>query len=164
MKYKPILPIFVLLLSALACGLPSPAPAEPTVNALPPTPDLPVSSDATLPASPHATEAPPETPFTGTWVGPDPDDGSIMTIILTQSGDTLTGAFEDTFSTSIPPPGYQGNGTGTLLSPASAQMTFQLSRHDGKTLELQVSLTLTDQNTLTLASSQFDPPWVLKRQ
>lgn len=41
MKLKSSLPILVLFLSVLACGFPSSTPAEPTVNALPPTPDLP---------------------------------------------------------------------------------------------------------------------------
>lgn len=44
MKIKPLLPLVALLVSALACGLPSAAPAEPTVNALPPTPNIPFSA------------------------------------------------------------------------------------------------------------------------
>jgi beta-xylosidase len=44
MKSKSLFSLAVLLLSALACGLPSAAPAEPTVNALPPTPDIPFSA------------------------------------------------------------------------------------------------------------------------
>lgn len=43
MKRQLYLGIIVLLVSALACGVPSSPPAEPTANALPPTPDLPFS-------------------------------------------------------------------------------------------------------------------------
>ena len=114
----------------------------------------------------HTTAAtPPTGQFTGTWQGLDPDDGSSMNITLEQTGDTLTGTFNDTYSGSIPPPGYEGTGSGTVLSPATAQMTFHLSRHDGNTLELRVTLTLSDQNsTLTITTGTLDNPWVMKRQ
>jgi hypothetical protein len=88
-----------------------------------------------------------------------------MAITLTQTGNDLTGTFKDTYSGNIPPPGYEGTGSGTVLSPTTAQMTFHLSRHDGNTLELPVTFTLSDQNnTLTVTSDLSADPWVMKRQ
>ena len=89
--------------------------------------------------------------FSGTWSGPDPDDGSKTTVILTQNGDQLSGTFSDTFSGNIPPPGFSGNGTGNVTSDTSAQMLFALTRHDGKTIDLEFTMTLSsDNNQLTL--------------
>jgi hypothetical protein len=102
--------------------------------------------------------------FTGNWFGPDPDDGSEITVSLAQQGNNLTGTFSDTFSGTIPPPGFAGNGSGNLTSPTSAQMTFTLTRSNGKTASIEFTLTLSNQNnTLTLT---FDggAPIVLQRQ
>lgn len=55
MKQKTYLWVLVLIISALACGLPSAAPAEPTVDALPPTPNLPFSSSPVPQNQPPAT-------------------------------------------------------------------------------------------------------------
>jgi hypothetical protein len=116
-------------------------------------------------AASQTTVTTPTAPFTGTWQGPDSDDGSDMTITLVQTGDALTGTFKDTYSGNIPPPGYEGTGSGTLLSPTTAQMTFHLSRHDGRTVDLTVNLTLSDNNnTLTILSDSSAAPWIMKQQ
>jgi len=115
--------------------------------------------------APQTSITPVAAPFTGTWQGPDPDDGSSMTITLAQTGNDLTGTFKDTFSGNKPPPGYEGTGSGKVLSPTTAQMTFHLSRHDGATVDLQLTFTLSDQNnTLTITSDLAANPWVMKRQ
>lgn len=163
MKIKSMSSLFVLLLSAFACGFPSAAPAEPTVNALPPTPDLPFTSN-TSPA-PLATDAPDETPFAGIWTGPDPDDGSVVTVSIVQTGSNLTGTFSDTFSGSVPPPGFTGNGTGTVLSPTSAQATFDLTRaSDNKTVQVQFDLTLSNGNKTLTITPAGGTPIILQRQ
>jgi hypothetical protein len=115
-------------------------------------------------ASPTRVVLPPGSPFTGTWQGPDVD-GSITTLVLVQSGTKLTGTFNDTFSGKIKPPGYHGNGSGTVSSATSAEITFDLSRWDGKTTQAGFRLTLSNQNnTLTLAGPGGGPPLVLQRQ
>lgn len=48
MNRKTVIPILVLLVALLACSIPGSAPAEPTVNALPPTPNLPVAASPIL--------------------------------------------------------------------------------------------------------------------
>jgi serine/threonine protein kinase len=104
-------------------------------------------------------------PFTGTWQGLDPDDGSVITITMSRSGDSLTGTFSDTFSGTNPPPGYEGTGSGTILSPSTAQMLFHVTRHDGNTADFQVNFAFSDQdNTLNVTSDSFSAPWVMKRQ
>lgn len=50
----------------------------------------------------------------------------------------------DTFNPNVAPPGYEGNGTGVVLSETTAQITFDLSRWDGNTVQLQLFLTLLD--------------------
>lgn len=103
-------------------------------------------------------------PFTGIWQGPDPIDGSDITLVLAQSHNTLTGMFTDTFSEGIPPPGYQGNGTGAVLSDIRAEMTFELTRSDGSTVSPVMILTLSDENnTLTMEIEGFFPT-ILDRQ
>ena len=116
-------------------------------------------------AASGAAVNPPAATFAGTWYGPDPDDGSIMTIAIAQDGNTLTATFKDTYSGSHPPPGYEGTGSGTVLSPTTAQMTFHLTRYDGATADLTVNLTLSDQgSTLTITSDAPATPWVMQRQ
>lgn len=161
MKSKLILPVIFLLLSALACGFPSAAPAQPTLNALPPTPDLPFSVDAT-PAPLPVTEAPPADPFTGTWSGSDSDDGSFITLTLSQSGNSLTGTFADTFSGDVTP-GYTGSGSGTVDSSATAQITFDMVRGDGRAATGTFSLTLTDQNNTITLGCDVGCPIVLQK-
>ena len=96
--------------------------------------------------------------FTGTWHGPDPDDGSTTTLVLVQTGNSLTGTFSDTYSGSVAPSGYEGEGSGRILSPTTAQMTFALTRWDGKAAQVEYSLTLSDQNnTLTLGCAAGCP-------
>lgn len=88
MKSKLHLSFIVLFLSVLACGLPSAAPAEPTVNALPPTPNLPFSaspipqsSDIPVPSSSIRDEFDGKlAPGSGwTWLREDPSAWSLST-------------------------------------------------------------------------------------
>jgi hypothetical protein len=148
--------------------LPSPtATAEPT-TAIPPTETPLPTVTATRKPAPSATVAPVVVePFTGTWVGPDSVDGSTTTLVLIQTGNTLRGTFSDTYSPNVQPPGYQGSGSGTVLSDTTAQMTFNLARWDGKTAEAPTLLTLSNQNntlTLTFDSCSGGCPIVLQRQ
>lgn len=154
MKYQPILSIFAILLSTLACGLPSAAPTQPTVVSLPPTPNLPFSSGL--------TEAPAASPFTGTWSGPDNDDGSVVTVSLTQSGNSLSGSFSDTFSGSVTP-GYAGQGSGSVDSVTTARITFNMTRGDGRTTSASFSLTLSNQNNTLTLGCDTGCPIVLQR-
>jgi hypothetical protein len=81
-------------------------------------------------------------------------DGSITTLVLVQSGNTVRGTFSDTYSPNVQPPGYEGSGSGTVLSDTTVQMTFSLVRWDGKSLTLEYGLTLSNQNnTMTLSCS-----------
>lgn len=141
---------------------PSPTP-EPT-TATPPT-ETPVPTATKKPA-PQATLTPVTVePFTGTWVGPDPLDGSITTLTLVQAGDTLRGTFSDTYSPNVQPPGYQGSVSGTVLSDRTAQITCNLSRWDGKTVTGVYELTLSNQNnTMTLTCSGCPVTQQLQRQ
>ena len=96
-------------------------------------------------------------PFTGSWEGIDPYDGSNTTILLTQTGKELLGIYEDSFSLNIKPPGYYGNGSGTISSNATAQLVFDLSRWDGQTGRFGFHLTLSnDNNTLTISDCLWD--------
>lgn len=61
MKHKTYTPLLIMLVAALACSVPGSTPAQPTVNALPPTPDLPFSAS---PAPQDSTSGnQPETTF-----------------------------------------------------------------------------------------------------
>jgi regulation of enolase protein 1 (concanavalin A-like superfamily) len=55
MKQNYFLPAYLLIVSALACSLPGSIPAAPTINPLPPTPNLPFSSSP----APQASDVPP---------------------------------------------------------------------------------------------------------
>jgi len=163
MYYKYPLALVTVLFTVVACGLPGPAP-EATAPPLPATPAfLPTQSVPSV--APPTTSAPIAADFTGTWKGPDPDDGSSMTFTLVQSGRTLEGRYSDSYSGSVAPPGYEGTVAGSVLSSTSAQVTLQLSRHDGVNLLLQANLALSDTNTITatITSAQAGP-WVLTRQ
>ncbi len=137
--------------------------AEPT-TAIPPT-ETPVPTATKKPA-PQATFTPVMVePFTGTWVGPDPADGSITTLTLVQAGNTLRGTFSDTYSPNVQPPGYQGSGSGMVLSDTTAQITFDLSRWDGKAATAVYDLTLSNQNnTMTLSCSACPVTQQFQRQ
>jgi hypothetical protein len=140
----------------LACSLITPD-STPTS---PPT-DTPRPAPTAVPAT--VTSGP--APFTGTWVGPDPDDGSIMTLTLTQTGSALVGAYSDSFSLSVPPPGYNGTITGGVTSWVGATITMNLSRHDGAALNLQADLTLNGDGTLKVdVTSVATGVWILQRQ
>jgi hypothetical protein len=92
-------------------------------------------------------------------------DGSITTLVLVQSGNTVRGTFSDTYSPGVEPPGFQGSGSGTVLSDTTAQMTFNLSRWDGKTGTPVYDLTLSNQNnTMTLSCSACPVNQQLQRQ
>jgi len=113
----------------------------------------PQSLEIELPALPSLTET-----FTGTWQGADPDDGSEVILTLTQTGNDLTGTFNDVYSGNEQTPGYAGAGSGFLTSSSSAQATFDLSRPDGKTLVIQFVLTLSNlDNTLSLTLEGGNP-------
>lgn len=89
-------------------------------------------------------------PFNRTWSGSDQDDGSFITVTLSQSGNSLTGTFADSFSGDVTP-GHSGSGSGTVSSAATAQITFDMLRGDGRSVSAAFSLTLSDNdNTLTL--------------
>jgi predicted amidohydrolase YtcJ len=116
------------------------------------------------PASSRATETPLATPFTGTWQGTDPFDSSIITLSLAQSETDLAGTYKDTFSPNVDPPGYEGRGAGNVLSGTTAEMTFELVRWDGKSVQAQYSLTLSDQNSTLTLCCDVGNPIVLQRQ
>ncbi len=111
-----------------------------------------------------ATPPPTAITFTGTWRGVDPDDGSEITLTLTQQGDMLTGRFADTYSGSTKPPGFEGDGTGTLLSATSAEMVFQLSRWDGLAVEARATLELTGQGDRLTVDFAVGSPAELRRE
>jgi predicted amidohydrolase YtcJ len=114
--------------------------------------------------TPTFTPIPVASPFTGTWQGPDPLDGSTTTLSLVQTGNSLTGTFSDTFSPDVAPPGFKGSGSGTVLSATTAQITFNLTRWDGRAANADFRLTLSNHNnTLTLDCSA-GCPMVLRRQ
>jgi hypothetical protein len=119
-----------------------------------------------LPETPTPVSAP-GLSFTGTWQGDDPDDGSTISLILKQAGNTIEGTFSDTFSKqtdgTMIRPGWWGNGTGSLSSPSEARMSFDLAR-SSDSLKLDVRLILSNQNdTLTLEIPQSSTI-ILKRQ
>ncbi len=115
-------------------------------------------------AEPDLVETPLPIPFTGVWEGTDPVDGSIITLFLTQTGSSLTGTYEDTFSSNVNPPGYEGNGSGVVLSDTTAQITFDLSRWDGKTVQLQLFLMLSNQNNTLTLNCDVGCPIVMQRK
>lgn len=123
----------------------------------------PVEQAATA-VPPPTAETTPVTPFVGTWQGPDPIDGSITTLILVQTGNSLTGTFSDTYSPNVKPPGYEGSGSGTVLSASTAQITFNLTRWDGKTALAKFTLTLSNQNNMLTLGCDVGCPIVLQRQ
>jgi hypothetical protein len=102
--------------------------------------------------------------FTGVWEGIDPIDGSIITLTLAQTGSRLTGTYKDTFSPNVNPPGYEGTGSGVVLSDTTAQITFDLSRWDGKTVQLQLFLTLSNQNNTLTQDCDLGCPIVMQRK
>ncbi len=115
---------------------------------------------------------PTQTPFTDTWQGIDPYDGSAITLTLVQTENELIGTTNDTFSLNVKPPGLYGKGSGTVLSLTTAQMVFNLSRWDGVTAKWKFYLTLSNQNNaLTLSNCSYndvdDPvgcPLVMQRK
>lgn len=112
----------------------------------------------------QVSEGPESTSFTGAWEGADPPDGSILTLFLVQKENGLTGTYSDTYSPNVDPPGYEGTGSGTTLSSTTAQMTFSLTRWDGKSAQAQYSLTLSNQNQTLTLGCEAGCPIVLQRQ
>ncbi len=166
MKSAPVLALVAAVFTLLACSLNSPQ----TEPAAAPSPESSVSMPTPFDLSsiPTQTVAAPAAAgsFSGTWKGPDPDDGSTMILTLLQSGSTLEGRYSDSYSPNVVPPGYDGTLAGSVLSPTTATMTLQLSRHDGQNLLLQANITLSDQNTIqvTITSQSGVGLWVLTRQ
>jgi len=114
------------------------------------------------------TESLPGLSFTGTWLGSDPVDDSTISVILTQIGRQLEGTFSDTFSEqsdgTLIQPGFSGRGSGYLVSTNEANMVFNLKRSDGASIQLDMRLTISLQDsTLTLEIPQL-PPYVLHSQ
>jgi len=110
-------------------------------------------------AEPGVTETPLPTPFVGEWEGTD-NDGSLITVSLKQIGNSLIGRFEDTYSVNVNTPGFEGNGFGTAASDVTVQMTFDLSRSDGTSVQLHEVLTLSNQNN-TLMLVDEDSGWTV---
>jgi len=110
------------------------------------------------------TESPLSALFTGTWQGTDPFDGSTITLSLEQSETDLVGTYNDTYSLGVEPPGYEGSGAGTVLSIATAEMTFELVRWDGKAAQAQYALTLSEKNSTLTLCCDVGRPIVLLRQ
>jgi hypothetical protein len=102
-------------------------------------------------------------PFTGVWKGTD-TDGSQIIMVLTQTSEGLTGTFEDEYSYPIPPPGYQGSGSGVVLTNETAEMTFDLTRSDGNRVQAEFSLTLSDGNNRLTLGCDAGCPLNLERQ
>ena len=102
--------------------------------------------------------------FTGLWEGIDPLDGSIVTVSLIQNGNELTGTFKDSFSSNVKPPGFEGNGSGTILSTTTAQITFNLRRWDGKTALAIYTLTISNQNNTLTLNCEVGCPTALRRK
>ncbi|MDE3089788.1 MAG: amidohydrolase family protein [Chloroflexota bacterium] len=125
----------------------------------------PSSTTATQISVPTPTLTPiPVAPFTGTFQGPDPLDGSITTLSLVQTGNSLAGTFSDTFSANVAPPGFKGSGSGTVLSATTAQITFNLTRWDGRAANADFRLTLSNQNNTLALDCSAGCPIVLQRQ
>jgi hypothetical protein len=90
--------------------------------------------------------------FAGTWTGADADDGSQITLTISQAGNKLTAQFADSYSGTLEPPGYVGEGSGRATAAAAAALDFHLERHDGSTVNVTATLTLSaDGQALTLA-------------
>ena len=91
--------------------------------------------------------------FSGTWQGTDPYDGSVTTISLFQTGQELVGTYDDSFTLNVDPPGYHDKGSGTILSPTTAQIIFDLSRWDGHTYKYELHFVLSNQNNTLLMNT-----------
>lgn len=166
MKKPYYLALIVPMLVSLACSLSAAPAAAPTLQSVAPVISPPPTVQPTLEPTLHPTTEPPvaPTPFTGTWTGPDPDDGSSMSLTLVQTGSTLAGVYSDSYSPKVAPPGYAGTVSGTVMSATTAQMTMRVSRHDGSNLVLQANLELSGPNTLGVrVVSAGTSPWVLTR-
>jgi len=92
----------------------------------------------------------PETPFAGSWTGVDPYDNSIVTISIVQTGNSLTGIYDDTYSREVKP-GYHGEGIGAVSSPSTANMTFDVMRGDQCRISYEVEMSYSgDEDTITM--------------
>lgn len=83
---------------------------------------------------------------------------------MEQSETDLVGTYNDTYSIGVEPPGYEGRGAGTVLSIATAEMTFELVRWDGKAAQAQYALTLSEENSTLTLCCDVGRPIVLLRQ
>lgn len=117
-----------------------------TATAVPPT-ALPSPTNKPIPtASPTAeiiAQSALTKQFNGTWQGMD-DDGSLMAITLTQTGNDLSGDFadgySDSFSDPIIKPGFAGTGTGRVSDDGQAEISFDLTRFDGSAITIDTHL------------------------
>lgn len=94
--------------------------------------------------------------FTGTWQGEDADDGSTVTVVVTQQGNQLAATFTDGFSIANGQsvPGYSGSGTGTAAG-STATLTFSLARSDGSSVQMTAHFTLSG-SVIQLTVSQWN--------
>lgn len=102
--------------------------------------------------------------FVGTWRGEDPDDGSQVTLTIDQTGQSLTAHFADSYSGAVKPPGFEGDGAGSVLSAATAEMVFHLSRWDGAAIDAKATLELSSQGDRLTFDFDVGSPTVLTRQ
>jgi Glycosyltransferase WbsX len=128
------------------------------------TQDIPIPSGAAALPTPTIALMTVGSPFTGTWQGPDPVDGSTTRLSLVQTGNELTGTYSDSYSAGIKPPGFQGNGSGMVLSGSTSEMTFHLTRWDGAAAQAVFVLTLSNQNNTLVLGCSAGCPIVLQRQ
>jgi hypothetical protein len=76
----------------------------------------------------------------------------------------LAGTYNDTYSLDVEPPGYKGSGAGRVLSETTAEMTFELVRWDGKTVQPQCALALSEGNSTLTLCCDVGSPIILRRQ
>ena len=128
--------------------------------------NLPTSTPKSAETTPPVNVS--EISFSGTWQGNDPDDGSIIGLILTQTGNQVEGTFSDTFSKSsdgtLIRPGYWGQGSGNIISSTEAKMSFDLTRSDGASIRLDLRLILSNDNTTLTLEVPQSSSIVLHRQ
>lgn len=93
-------------------------------------------------------------PFIGTWRGPDPRDGSEITLTIQQSEQQLHGSLTDTYFEDLngaKMPGSYGEGEGMARSDIEGEIIFNLKRELTPPYRLGAQLTLShERQVLTL--------------